>query len=421
MNHISEDIQKSTMTLSEELVWRGMINQTTLIDITYLDKNNLIFYHGFDASAPSQTVGNLAAMMVDLVFLRHGHKAIILAGGSTSLIGDPGGKDKERPLQSVETITNNVSRAQKQIQKIYHGYEFTLVNNIDWTGGLSVLDFLRDVGKYFNVGEMIKKDYIATRLGEGGSGISYTEFSYSLLQGLDFLHLYKKYNCTLQVGGSDQWSNCLAGVELIRRKLGEEVHVITLPLVINRATGKKFGKTEAGAIWLDPDLTSPYDFYQFWLNVDDESVKEYLKIYTQISKNDYNVLIEDFEKNKSGRSAQKYLAFSITELVHGRDEAEKARDTSNALFGQKADSTNINLPSVQILEKYIFDQNINIVDFLSDMKLVKSKREARDLIDSSGIYINDEVIDSYLIPKQKCTENSLLRIGKKRYYKIILN
>ena len=194
---------KNSMTLSEELAWRGMINQTSFSDISAIDKGKIVFYHGFDASAPSQTVGNLAAMMVDLVFLRHGHKAIVLAGGATSLIGDPGGKDKERPMQTIETINTNVTAAKNQIKKIYREHDFTLVNNIDWSKKINVLDFLRDVGKYFNVGEMVKKDYIATRIGEGGTWISYTEFSYSLLQGLDFLHLFQEYNCTLQIGGSD--------------------------------------------------------------------------------------------------------------------------------------------------------------------------------------------------------------------------
>jgi tyrosyl-tRNA synthetase len=343
---------KQPITLSEELTWRGMVNQTTLTDITLLDKDKITFYHGFDASAPSQTVGNLAAMMVDLVFLRHGHNAIVLAGGATSLVGDPGGKDKERPMQDIKTINNNVSLAKKQIEKIYRNYKFKLVNNIDWTKNISILEFLRDIGKYFNIGEMIKKDYIATRIGEGGTGISYTEFSYSLLQGFDYLHLYQKYNCTLQIGGSDQWSNCLAGVELIRRKLEKEVHVITLPLVINRATGIKFGKSEAGAVWLDPKLTSPYDFYQFWLNVDDESVKDYIKIYTDISRDEYDELTNQFDQDHSTRSAQKYLAFSVTELVHGIKEAQKARDTAELLFGKKADIENTDIQTIDLKNEF---------------------------------------------------------------------
>ena len=407
----------SEMTLYEELAWRGMINQTTLSDITYLDKGVITFYHGFDASAPSQTVGNLAAMMVDLVFLRHGHKALVLAGGSTSLIGDPGGRDKERPMQSVEAIEENVSLAKKQIEKIYKGHEFTLVNNLDWTKDVTVLDFLRDTGKYFNVGEMIKKDYIANRLGD--TGISYTEFSYSLLQGFDFLHLYQKYNCTLQIGGSDQWSNCLAGVELIRRKLEKEVHVMTLPLVINKATGKKFGKSESGAVWLDPELTSRFDFYQFWINVDDESVRDYIKIYTDINKHDYDILIENFSKDTHTRLAQKYLAFSVTKLVHGQEEAQKAQNTSEALFGKQVDLDTEGITTLQIEEKYIVDKLFNIVDFLVEQNIVSSKREARDLIDNNGVYIDGIFITQYPLTIENGTH--LLRIGKKKHYKIIKN
>lgn len=405
---------KNSMTLSEELVWRGMINQTTLSDITELDKKKLTFYKGFDASAPSQTVGNLAAMMVDLVFLRHGYKGIILAGGATSLIGDPGGKDKERPMQTVETINANVAAAKKQIKKIYRDHEFTLVNNIDWTKKINVLEFLRDIGKYFNIGEMVKKDYIATRIGEGGSGISYTEFSYSLLQGFDYLHLYQKYNCTLQIGGSDQWSNCLAGVELIRRKLGKEVHVITLPLIINKTTGKKFGKSEEGAVWLDPELTSPYNFYQFWLNVDDESVKDYLKIYTDISKTDFDNLISEFEKDKSTRLAQKHLAYAVTELVHGTSEATKAQTTAQALFGKKIDLNNSDIPVVEF--KGI---EINLVEFLVDKGMLSSKREAREFIKNGSVSLDNEKITNEIIFTKDFPQEFLLRIGKKKFYKII--
>jgi tyrosyl-tRNA synthetase len=245
------------MTLSEELTWRGFVNQTTLKDISDLDKGQITFYHGFDASSDSQTVGNLAAMMIDLVFIRHGSKAFILAGGATSLVGDPGGKDGERDLQAEETIAHNVGCAEAQLKKIYGNKPFTLVNNLDWTKDLSLIQFLRTIGKNFGIGDLIKKDFIASRLGEGTSGISYAEFSYTLLQGMDFLHLYDNHGVTLQLGGSDQWGNCISGVELIRRMRGAETHVLTHPLAINKATGKKFGKSEDGAIWLDAELNQP--------------------------------------------------------------------------------------------------------------------------------------------------------------------
>lgn len=321
------------MTLSEELKWRGFINQTTFSDLTVLDKSKITFYHGFDASADSQTVGNLAAMMADRVFMRHGHKAIILAGGATSLIGDPGGKDTERPLQDEKTIANNVAKAEEQLKKVFAGLDYKLVNNLDWTRNTTVIEFLRDIGKHFSMTPLVQRDYIAKRLGEGGSGISYAEFSYTILQGMDYLHLYDKYGCTLQLGGSDQWGNCLSGVELIRKARGAEAHVITLPLVINKATGKKFGKSEEGAIWLDPDKTSVFKFYQFWLNFDDEGVGDYLKVFTELDKDAIAKVMQEFEQDRAGRLAQKTLAFEVTKLVHGTDATEKIRAITDVLFG----------------------------------------------------------------------------------------
>lgn len=320
------------MTLSEELTWRGFVNQTTFTNLEDLDGKTWTFYHGFDASADSQTVGNLAAMMLDRCFMRHGHKAIILAGGATSLIGDPGGKDAERPLQSEETIAANVAKAEEQLQKVFSGHQFELVNNLDWTRSLSVIEFLRDIGKHFSMTPLIQRDYIAKRIGEEGAGISYAEFSYTILQGMDYLHLYDKFGCTLQLGGSDQWGNCLSGVDLIRRTRGAEAHVITLPLIINKATGKKFGKSEDGAVWLDPAKTSVYKFYQFWLNADDDGVEGYLKIFTELSKEEIDALMVSFSGNKAERLAQKALAYEVTKLVHGEDKAESAKKVTEVLF-----------------------------------------------------------------------------------------
>lgn len=406
------------MTLSEELKWRGLVYQTTLKDLRYIDENKLTVYHGFDASADSQTIGNLASMMIDLCFLRHGHKVIVLAGGATSLIGDAGGKDSERPLQKEEIIRHNVECAKKQIQKIYGNFEFTLVNNIDWTKGMDVLDFLRDIGKYFNVGDMIKKDIVANRIGEGKAGISYTEFSYSLLQGYDFLHLFDKYNCTLQLCGADQWTNCIAGVELIRKKRDKEAHVLTNPLIINKATGKKFGKSEAGAVWLDSTKTSVFDFYNFWINTDDESCKDYVKIYTSILPDEYEALVEEAQKDGSKRLVQKYLAFEVTKLVHGVDEAEKAKKQAEELFG--GEKVNLeNLESYQIV-------GTDLVAFLVDNKILSSKREAREMLESGAIYINDE---KYISPEldpgtikfiDESKKEFLLRVGKKKYYRVVI-
>lgn len=294
----------SKMTLSEELAWRGFINQTTFEDLTDLDKETRTFYHGFDASADSQAIGNLAAMMFDKVFIRHGWKAILLAGGATSLIGDPGGKDKERVLQTEETIAHNVACAEEELKRIFGSDEFTLVNNLDWTKDMKVLEFLRDIGKHFSMTPLVQRDYIAQRIGEGGAGISYTEFSYTLLQGMDYLHLFDNYDVTMQLGGSDQWGNCLSGVDLVRKARGAEVHTMTLPLIINKATGKKFGKSEEGAVWLNENKTSVYKFYQFWINVDDEGVEDYLKVYTTLDKETVDDIMSAHNEARNNRLAQ---------------------------------------------------------------------------------------------------------------------
>lgn len=408
----------NNMTLSEELTWRGLIYQTTFKNIKYIDDNKVTFYHGFDASADSQTIGNLASMMIDLCFLRHGHKAIILAGGATSLVGDAGGRDTERQLQQEETIRHNVECAKKQIQKIYGNFEFTLVNNIDWTKGMDVLEFLRDVGKNFNISEMIKKDIVANRIGEGGTGISYTEFSYSILQAYDFLVLFDRYNCTLQLCGADQWTNCIAGVELIRKKRNKEAHVLTNPLIINKITGKKFGKSEEGAVWLDPEKTSPYDFYQFWINCDDEGSKDYIKIYTEIDKETFEKLEAEAKEDPSKRAIQKYLAFEVTKLVHGESEAQKAKESSEALFGKHVSIDDADITTVTLNKPDTSE--FDFVEFITQENFVKSKREARDLIDGKALYLNDILIESYNISTDILLPKNLLRIGKKKYFKIII-
>lgn len=404
------------MKISEELAWRGFVQQTTLKDLTYLDTNKVTFYHGFDASAPSQTVGNLAAMMADLVFIRHGHKAIILAGGATSLIGDPGGKDSERPMQSVADIEENVKAAKKQIEKIYGEKPFTLVNNLDWTKDVSVLDFLRDTGKYFNVGELVKRDYIATRIGEGGTGISYTEFSYTLLQGYDYLHLFDTYGCTVQLGGSDQWSNCLSGVDLIRKKRDAEAHVITLPLIINKATGKKFGKSEAGAVWLDESKTSVFDFYQFWLNTDDESATEYVKIFTEIEKGEYDTLIADFNTDKSTRLVQKYLAHAVTSLVHGKEKADKMKAQVESMFS--GDFSNIPDDHVfEVTSEFIANNEVSLLEFVVAKKIVESKTKFRELLQAGGLSVDKVVLKDAVYTKPEDVSEIIFQIGKKRFYK----
>jgi tyrosyl-tRNA synthetase len=405
------------MTLSEELEWRGFVNQTTLANITDLDTQARTFYHGYDASADSLTVGNLAGLMVDKVFARHGYKTIILAGGATSLIGDPGGKDSERPLQDEPAIAANIEGVKAQIGRIFEGQEFTLVNNLDWTKDLTVLQFLRDVGKHFSMSNLIQRDYIARRLGEGGAGISYTEFSYSLLQGMDFLHLYDEYGCTLQVGSSDQWSNCLSGIDLVRRARGQEVHVVTHPLVINKVTGKKFGKSEDGAVWLDSTRTSPTQFYQFWVNTDDEAVEDHLKVYATLTRDETEQIIEQHRQKPSDRVAQIRLAHEVTGMVHG-DEATKNAETATGLLTGSVAVDQADDASLQILRSEQPSLNVqsdsSIIDALVKSELASSNTEARRLLQDNAISVNGQKVNRENFEASDFRNGRLLlRKGKK--------
>ncbi len=379
------------MTLSEELIWRGFVQDTTFSNLAELDQKKWVFYHGYDASADSQTVGNLAAMMFDKVMLRHGHDAILLAGGATSLIGDPGGKDKERPMQDEKVIAHNVARAEEQLKKILGKYKFRMVNNIDWTKDIKLLPFLRDVGKHFSMTQLTQRDYIAKRIGKDGGGISYTEFSYTLLQGFDYLHLFDKYNCTLQIGGSDQWGNCLSGVDLIRRARGAEVHVITLPLVINKATGKKFGKSEDGAIWLDESKTSVFKFYQFWLNAEDEAVEQYLKTFTELDEAAVNVTMAEFNTNRANRLAQRVLAYEVTKIAHGKERADEAVKATGVLYGE-GDFLDLGKNEMHILkhELPVVKAHNDLPQLLIDAGLATSKKEARTFLQAGAVSINGQ-------------------------------
>lgn len=379
------------MTLSEELVWRGFVQQTTLQNLSELDNKQWSYYQGFDASADSQTIGNLAAMMLNRLFLKHGHKSVILAGGATSLIGDPGGKDKERDTQDEKVISHNVNMAEEQLKRILQGYKFTLVNNLDWLKEIKLLPFLRDIGKHYNMTQLVQRDYIATRIGEGGSGISYTEFSYTLLQGYDYLHLYDKHGVTLQLGGSDQWGNCLSGVDLLRKLRGVESHVLTLPLVINKATGKKFGKSEDGAVWLDESKTSVFKFYQFWLNSDDTGVEEYLKIYTELDKSTIDLVMAEFNANRGLRMAQRVLAYEVTKLVHGEKRADEVVKTTKVLFGE-GDFLELGKNEMHILKNELPVSRVadDMPQTIVNAGLAQSKKEARTFLESGAIFVNGQ-------------------------------
>lgn len=378
------------MKLSEELTWRGFVNQTTFKDITEIDKKPLTFYWGVDPSAPSMQVGNFAMAMMVRHFIRHGHKPILLVGGATGLIGDPDGKDIERELMSPDEVAKNKAAIAAQYKKIFAGEKFQIVDNYDWFKEIGYMEFLRNIGKHVPMRQMLGREFVQNRLSQDGAGISYAEFSYSLIQGYDFLHLFREKGVTLQVAGSDQWGNSIAGVELIRRITGKEAHVWTGPLVLNKVTGKKFGKTEEGTLWLDENMTSVYKFYQFWLNVDDEGVVDYLKMFTTLSKQKIEDVIHDFNKDKAKRLAQKTLAYEVTKIVHGDQKADDVKGVTEVLFGEDEFSA---LSANQ--QKLLADELGGVVKYTADIpqllvnaSLASSKSEARTFLSSGAISIN---------------------------------
>jgi tyrosyl-tRNA synthetase len=382
-----------TMTLSEELQWRGFVNQTTFKDISALDGEKRTFYWGVDPSSDSMTIGNLAAGMMARVFMQHGYTPILLVGGATGLIGDPDGKAQERDLQSEEQVAQNVKGIARQYDQIFSGMQFEVVNNYDWFKSMNYLTFLRDIGKHVPMRQMLGREFVQSRLSEDGAGISYAEFSYSLIQGYDFLHLFREKKVTLQLCGADQWGNSIAGVDLIRRVTGGEAHIWSTPLVINKATGKKFGKTEDGAIWLDETKTSVFKFYQFWINCDDEGVKDYLKIYTTLDKDAIEDIVQTHNEDRSMRIAQKHLAYEVTKVVHGEERARSVQVLSEVLFGSqdyktltKADFNELKT-ELPVLQKSL---GAPLAPLLVEAGLASSNAEARRFLTSNAIYINGQ-------------------------------
>ena len=381
------------MTLSEELAWRGFVNQTTFKDVSALDGEPITFYFGVDPSAASMQIGNLAAAMMVRRFIDHGHKAILLVGGATGLIGDPDGKAQERDLKSIEEIAKNKAGIAEQYRRVFAGKPFEIVDNYDWFKDMGYLAFLRDVGKHVPMRQMLSRDFVQSRLGEDGAGISYAEFSYSLIQGYDFLHLCREKGATLQLCGADQWGNSITGVDLIRRVLGKEAHVWSSPLVINKATGKKFGKTEGGAVWLDPELTTPTQFYQFWINCDDEGVEEYAKIYTLLSKEELDAVMASHRESPRDRIAQTRLAQEVTRLVHGEQELQIAEQVTAILTNKQpiADADAVIVDGVRAeIANASAQPGASIIDVLEASGLVSSKSEARRLLQGNAIAINGQ-------------------------------
>ncbi len=407
------------MTLSEELVWRGFVNQTTYKDITVLDGDPISFYWGVDPSASSMQIGNLAAAMMARCFMAHGHEAFLLVGGATGMIGDPDGKSEERELKSLEEVAKNKAGIAAQYKTVFGGQEFKIVDNYDWFKDMNYLTFLRDVGKHVPLRQMIGRDFVQSRLGEDGSGISYAEFSYSLIQGYDFLHLHENHGVDLQICGADQWGNSIAGVDLIRRKTGHEAHVWSTPLVINKATGKKFGKTEDGAVWLAADRTSVYKFYQFWLNADDEGVEDYMKVYTPLDKKSIDGVMKEFRNHPGERIAQKTLAYEVTSLVHGKERAESVKKVSKTLFGTGS-YKDLEAKDFEILENELplIKAEIGkttVLEALVRGGLASSNSEARRFLNDNAVYINGEQFSSNKTtfnPEDQIYGYAMLRRGK---------
>jgi tyrosyl-tRNA synthetase len=429
------------MNFVEELRWRGMIQEIMPGTEEQLQKELTAGYVGIDPTADSLHIGHLVGVMMLKHLQRAGHKPIALIGGATGMIGDPSMKSSERNLLDEETLHRNQAGIKKQLAKFLDFESDSpnaaeLVNNYDWMKEFTFLDFIRDIGKHLTVNYMMAKDSVRKRLSsESKEGMSFTEFSYQLLQGYDFLHLYREKNCRLQMGGSDQWGNITTGSELIRRTIGGEAFALVCPL-ITKADGGKFGKTESGNVWLDSRYTTPYQFYQFWLNVSDNDAVKYIKIFTDLSKEEIGELVAEQEKAPHMRSLQKRLAEEVTTMVHSREELEAAIEASGILFGnatadalRKIDEQTLlqifeGVPQFTISKEKL-SKGIKAVDlFTEDSQVFPSKGEMRKIVQSGGVMINkeklnsfDEIIDSnYLISNKYI----LAQRGKKNYFLIIV-
>ena len=392
-----------TSQLLADLEWRGLIAQSTDREalVKQLDSGSTTFYIGFDPTAPSLHVGNLVVLLVMRRFQLAGHKPLPLVGGATGLVGDPSGRNEERTLNDTDIVENWVSRIRDQLSKFLIFDDVSnaavMTNNLDWTKPVSALDFLRDIGKHFSVNQMLSKDSVSSRLESGG--ISYTEFSYQVLQAFDYLELYRRYGCVLQLGGSDQWGNIIAGLDLIRKVEGGSAHCMTIPLM-TKSDGSKFGKTAGGSIWLDPHMTSPYAFYQFWLNSDDADIPGYLKVFSFKNREEIEALISSHQQNPGAREAHRALAQELTTLVHGAAECDGAERAAKALFGQgelsdleerTLESALSQLPRTTVSANSEFP---TWVDLLAATGVVDSKSAARRIVKEGGAYLNNIKVSS---------------------------
>ncbi len=427
------------MSVIDELRWRGLLKDSTPGTEEYLEKHKVTAYLGIDPTADSMHVGHLATLIVMKHLQNYGHRPIIVIGGATGMVGDPSGKDEERPLLDEHIIRENEKALKEQVSRFLDFDEAKpngaiMVNNYDWTKDYTLLGFLRDIGKHITVNYMMAKESVKKRLEKG---ISFTEFTYQLLQGYDFLYLYEHYNCQLQIGGSDQWGNITTGIELIRRKLGHENQAFGLVIpLITRADGKKFGKSEKGMnIWLDPKRTSPYQFYQFWINTADVDAEKYIKVFTFLSEDEINKLIEEHKQAPHLRVLQRRLAEEMTRMVHGKDELQKAIEASSILFGKGTKETLAKLDEQTFLavfdgvpqfeiDRQELEQGIDVVSLLGEKtKVFNSKGEVRRMIKEGGLNINQEkvqtqerIVDTNDLLNDKYI---LIRKGKKKYFIVI--
>jgi len=420
------------MSILDELTWRGLINDCTDSEALTerLGKGPIVLYCGFDPTSDSLHVGNLVPLIALRRFQDQGHIPVALAGGATGAIGDPSGKSAERTLLTRETLQENITAVKTQLGKLLDfdtsSNPARLLDNADWTENVTLLDFLRDIGKHFTVNNMVAKESVRARMEDRDVGISYTEFSYMLLQAFDFYHLKKEHECELQIGGSDQWGNITAGIELTRRKLNATVFGLTLPLITN-TDGTKFGKTEAGAVWLDSTRTSIYKFYQFWIRTDDRDVIRYLKYFTFLSRDQIAELEKSHTENPGTREAHTALAIAMTDLIHGQNATKETQQASQILFGGGLEGIGENtfneivgeVPTVEIEKSKLEGDGMPILELFVTSSLCQSNGQARKDLQGGGLNLNNERQSD---PKQKITTDSLLfgkhlllRKGKRNY------
>lgn len=399
------------MKLSEELLWRGFYAETSIKDPAELDQRaQKKFYFGADPSADSLTIGNLAALMMCACFVRHGYQPYLLAGGATGQIGDP--KDTgERELKSLDEVEHNKKAIARQMSSVIKTPNLVMVDNLDWFREVKYLDFLREVGKAFSMTQLLDRQFVQARIGEGGSGISYAEFSYTLIQGYDFLHLYRTYGIDLQLCGADQFGNCSSGIHLIKRLEGATADAWSTPLIIDPVTGRKFGKSEGNAIWLDAKKTSIFDFYQFWLNQPDEAVEYLLKIYTLLMPDEVTKVMEEQTEHPERRVAQKALARGATEVVHGQEKAEAVEALSAQLFG--GDLSELTADEIEEFGEYlaVAPKGTNLLEALVMTGLASSKSEARKLAVAGAITVNGAKVKDDMVLQQV----ALLKRGKNKF------